>query len=91
MKKRTFWVRSVTTKRGYHRVFWGVQRAAALLRTVPWWLGFESCNFAQQKRRFCRVRLTSRRSHLPVRPFRQRMLQSERIIRAKKAASAIFL
>ena len=91
MKKRTFWVRSVTTKEGYHRVFEGVQPGKTRLGVEFSRPPVEVCIFAQQKRIFRGIRFESGRSHLPVRPCRRTILQPERVFRAKKAESAIFL
>src|SRR5881394_1838637 len=91
MKKRTFWVRSVTTKGGYHRVFWGVQPAEMLLRTEPFMTVLRSCTSAQQKRIFCRIRLTSGRSHLPVSTIRTEILQSDPDSSARNARCAVLL
>src|SRR5881394_2066814 len=91
MKKRTFWVRSVTTKGGYHRVFWGVQPAEMLLRTEPFMTVLQSCTSAQQKRIFCRIRLTSGRSHLPVSTIRTEILQSDPDSSARNARCAVLL
>ena len=65
MKKRTFWVRSVTTGRGYHRVFLSVQPREGRLGVGIMGEPTRDCNFPREICSLLADCPKSRRSHLP--------------------------